>query len=133
MGAEKYDEPLHPGVYGHYKGGRYTVLFLARDSTNDWGVAEYVKWLARPLASQTERFPHLQQLLKAVAAIMEQDPPDATHAPVVIYYAHAHPDSPCVRLASEWIEPIEWPDGVTRPRFCPIGRLPPEMRDRLGK
>lgn len=57
---------VSPGVYRHFKGGRYQVLGLARHSeTEEWLViyrpladAPAGHWWVRPLAMFTEAVPH---------------------------------------------------------------------------
>jgi hypothetical protein len=67
-----------PGVYDHYKGGKYTVLFVADDSTNS-------------RAGST----------------------------VVVYMSLTYGKVHCRDLA-EFVEPVAWLDGTTRPRFIKV-------------
>lgn len=72
-------ETVTPGVYEHYKGGRYTVLMVIKDSTN--------------------------------ARMTDDGKPD-----VVVYVSLTNGSVWCRDLA-EFIEPVAWSDGSTRPRF----------------
>lgn len=44
-----------PGVYEHYKGGRYLVLGLARDDADDTPLVVYVRLYSRPGHPMTVR------------------------------------------------------------------------------
>ncbi len=39
--------------------------------------------------------------------------------PMVSYVSWSK-GTPCCRDYEEFVELVEWPDGVTRPRFCPV-------------
>lgn len=65
------------GAYRHYKGGTYTLLCIARDSSN-----------------------HSNRPNQRIA----------------IYVSHQR-RTVRVRELDEFLEPVVWPDGVTRPRF----------------
>lgn len=67
-----------PGLYDHYKGGKYRVLFVAEDSTNDRDGNQ-----------------------------------------VVVYESLTYHVMKC-RDLTEFVEPVEWPDGTMRPRFVPV-------------
>lgn len=68
---------VEPGPFVHYEGGRYRVLFVARDSTN---------------AREGNR--------------------------LVVYVSLTY-GTINARDEVEFVEPVEWPDGVWRPRFMP--------------
>lgn len=36
----------------------------------------------------------------------------------MVHYVSWTKGTPCVRDYEEFVEPVEWPDGVVRPRFC---------------
>jgi len=78
---------LDPGVYEHYKGGKYTVLFNAHDSTNG--------------------------RLDAEEFTTPEDHPDRH---MVVYVSHTT-GRINVREQGEFLEFVTWPDGVKRPRF----------------
>jgi hypothetical protein len=63
--------------YRHYKGGTYTLLYVAQDSGNH---------------------------------------SSAPNQALAVYVSHAR-RRVRVRPLAEFLEPIPWPDGVTRPRF----------------
>lgn len=43
--------------------------------------------------------------------------------PMVCYISWTK-GTPCFRDYEEFVEPVEWPDGVTRPRFCRVEEAP---------
>jgi len=45
--------------------------------------------------------------------------------PMVCYHSWTK-GTPCVRDYEEFVEPVEWADGVTRPRFCRADLVPPQ-------
>lgn len=45
--------------------------------------------------------------------------------PMVCYHSWTK-GTPCGRDYEEFVEPVEWPDGVVRPRFCLAAEVPPE-------
>lgn len=46
--------------------------------------------------------------------------------PMVAYFSWTTGNL-CFRDLEEFAEPIEWPDGVTRPRFCRAEEVPPSV------
>jgi hypothetical protein len=67
------------GLYRHYKGPRYRVLFTGKDSTNGPGEG------------------------RAMVCYIS----DAEHG---IHF----------RELSQFVEPVVWPDGISRPRFVKV-------------
>ena len=44
--------------------------------------------------------------------------------PMVCYVSWTK-GTPCFRDYEEFVESVEWPDGITRPRFCRAEEVPP--------
>lgn len=78
---------VNPGLYNHFKGGRYRVLMTAIDSE--------------------------------------------TQQESVVYVSLDH-GTVWVRPASMWIEAVEWPDGVKRPRFVPTVPMKGSLSSNLA-
>jgi hypothetical protein len=77
---------LNPTIYQHFKGGRYQLVGLAKDTTNVAGD-------------------------RLFAVYRRIDSP------------HCSEQTLFCRAINEFAEEVEWPDGVRRPRFCPISLL----------
>ena len=45
---------------------------------------------------------------------------EADQSPAMVY-THEGESQVWIRAKSSWQEPVEWPDGVLRPRFCRLG------------
>ena len=108
---KKVELEVRLGLYRHKGGGRYTVIAVAQDSTNDW---DYVK----RLRAGTESMPGDAHDRARVIDLLSGVKFTSTQEPVVIYVSHKTGNL-CVRRAAEFCEVVPWPDGTKRPRFTP--------------
>ena len=111
---------IQPGVYRHKNGGRYTVIAVAQDSTNDWGLEALLARLERghPVLGPTgELGDAMAVALTAIRRFNVSAQFESTQEPVIIYVSHTTGNL-CVRRAAEFCEVVPWPDGVERPRFA---------------